>query len=462
MEADSPSPFRTVAVLGGGVTGLAAAYRLSRLGHRVRLFEATNRLGGSVRTEMHGEWLVEGGPNSLQLSQAPVAALFRELQIEHEIIPAAAAARNRYLVHQGRPVAAPLSPGSFFGSPLFSAGTKFRLLGELFRRPRRRDSDVSLADLVRQHFGEELLVRAVQPLISGIFAGDPERLSTRHAFPQIWEIEQHHGSIIRGQIAAARRRRDDPSVPKSRIVSFPRGLQTIVHALVTQLPADTIVLPAEIHRLQRLPAGWQVCWKDGATDRSELFDAVICALPAARLAELEIGTERPFAPLAEIVQPPVVSLFLGYRREQVGHPLDGFGALVPAREKRSVLGILFSSTLFPGRAPPGHVALTVLAGGCLQPEVAQLPPEAFMRRAQADLRDLLQVEGEPVFQQRTFWPRAIPQYDLGYERHLERLEAIEAAHPGIVVAGQVRDGIALGACLTSGLDRAEQVSRVRA
>ncbi|MDI1320114.1 MAG: protoporphyrinogen oxidase, partial [bacterium] len=237
----------------------------------------------------------------------------------------------------------------------------------------------------------------------------------------------------------------------SPIVSFPDGLQTITATLAARLPAGALVLGATVETL--IPGQpHRLIWKRDGQSASGEFDAVIFAVPAAGLAQLTFGTlaERPFALLDSVVQPPVSSLFLGYRREQVGHPLDGFGGLVPAVERREVLGILFSSSLFPGRAPEGHVGLTVFAGGVRQPDNARLNTPALLRRIEPDLRDLVGVTGEPAFIKHSFWPKAIPQYNLGYERFLEPLIRCEQSHPGVFIGGNVRDGISLPDCLKSG------------
>jgi oxygen-dependent protoporphyrinogen oxidase len=347
----------------------------------------------------------------------------------------------------------PLSPPALFTSPLFSWGTKLRLLGELFRRAPGTKTDASVAEFARRHFGQEVLDYAVQPFVSGIYAGDPENLSTRHAFPKLWVMKQSHGSLLRAQIAAAKTRRaqDSNTTATPKIISFRRGLQTLPHALASRMANGVFSLNARVDKIVPGPP-WQVFWHDGQTTHAEAFDAVISALPAAALSRLTVGTggERPLATLDAIPHPPVASLFLGFTREQVAHPLDGFGALVPACEKRSILGVIFSSSLFPDRAPLGHVALTVLVGGALQPELASLPAGELFATVRKDLRDLLGVAGEPVFQRNTFWPRAIPQYHLGYDQHLAKLSACETAYPGLFIGGQVRDGISLPHCLAAG------------
>lgn len=446
---------QAIAVLGAGVTGLTAAYRLSQRGHRVRVFESTDHIGGAIRTEIAGDWLIESGPNTLLAGDPALAALLDELQLGPERIAANAAARHRYFVRHGRALPAPLSPLAFLTSPLFSVGAKFRLAAEFLKRPRVRLADLSLEEFVRDHFGQEIVDYALSPFVAGIYAGDPKKLSARHAFPQLWASEQQHGSLLRAQRAAARAPRERRGVG---IMSFRCGLQALPEALATRLPSDALALRARIEAL--VPGSpWSVVWNDGAATHTENFDAVIAALPAPALAQLRFGTlgERPLASLDAIEHPPVSSLFLGYRRDQIAHPLDGFGLLVPEIEKRSVLGVLFSSSLFVGRAPAGHVALTVIVGGSRQPELARLPTDKLLSTIAPDLQQLLGVSGPPVFQRHTFWPRAIPQYNLGYERHLETMTNAERTHPGLFIGGQARDGIALSACLAAGERLAAQI-----
>ena len=444
------TPAKSIAIIGAGVTGLTAAFRLAQHGHRVRLFEASNRVGGAVSTERTDGWLVERGPNSLLSGEPALAALISDLGLAGDVLTANPAAKNRYIVRRGHPMAAPISPPAFFGTSLFSARAKLQLFAEIFTRRRVRTSDISLEDFIRFHFGQELVDYGLNPFVSGVYAGNPKRLSARYSFPQLWEIEQTHGSIIRGQIAAAKARKATGR-PRGGIISFTHGLQMLPDALAARLPAGALALNA---RLEALVPGapWSVVWHDGTATHTEQFDAVVAALPAPALAQLRFGTlgERPLASLDTIEHPPVSSLYLGYRREQVAHPLDGFGVLVPEVEQRSVLGVLFSSSLFPNRAPDGYVALTVMIGGARQPDLARLPIDGMLAAVDRDLRELLGVSGAPVFQRHTFWPSPIPQYNLGYERYLETMTACERSHPGLFLGGQARDGIAVPACLAAG------------
>ncbi len=441
---------KSIAVLGAGVTGLTAAFRLTQQGHRVRLYETSSRVGGAVRTEHVDGWLVEAGPNSLLAGEPALTALIDDLNLTAEVTRANPTAKNRYLVRRGQMLAAPVSPQAFLSSSLFSLRAKAQLLGEIFTRRRVRQGDISLEEFIRFHFGQELVDYGLNPFVGGVYAGNPKKLSARYSFPQLWELEQTHGSIIRGQIAAAKARKA-AGRPRGGIISFSRGLQMLPDALASRLPTGALTLNA---RLETLVPGapWRVIWRDEKSTHTEQFDAVVAALPAPALAQLCFGSvgERPLASLDAIEHPPVSSLYLGYRREQVAHALDGFGVLVPELEHRSVLGILFSSSLFPNRAPAGHVALTVMIGGARQPELARLPSEKMLAAVDRDLRELIGVNGAPVFQRHAFWPRPIPQYNLGYDRHLETMAVCERTHPGFFIGGQARDGIAVPACLAAG------------
>jgi oxygen-dependent protoporphyrinogen oxidase len=452
-----------VAVLGAGVTGLTAAWRLSKAGHKVRLLEAGPRVGGAVSTDLADGWLVEAGPTSLVEGNPQTGAFIGELGLGPERIESSPVAKHRYIAKNGKLVALPepKDAASLVSTPLLSFGSKLRVSSEVTKGPRARTEDASVADFVRDHFGSEVLERVVQPFIGGIYAGDAERLSARLAFPKIWEAEKTTGSLIRAGMESAKKRRALGLDGSPAIVSFRRGLQALTDALAAQLPQGSVTLGAEVRSLGPGPKSrWLVAWDGRKGPESGMFDCVVSALPAWSLARMEIGGpgRRPLSGLGAIEYPPVASVFLGFRRDRVAHPLDGFGALVPASEKRSVLGVIFSSSLFAGRAPPGHVALTAFAGGALQPEIARLPDTELIGRVCADLEALVGAQGRPAFARHTLWPRAIPQYNLGYGAHLDAMEACERAHPGLLIGGNVRDGISLPDCIASGTSLAKRVS----
>ena len=460
MPNHEPS-LKPVAVLGGGATGLAAAYKLTQLGRTVRLFEAGARLGGAVQSERTEGWLIEVGPNTILENHRDVLTLVNELGIDHERVVAGPAAKNRYVVRDGKLHAVPTSPLALWRTSLFSARSKRKFFTELWAKPQERAIDIGLAELVALHFGQEVVDYALNPFVSGVYAGDPTKLSTQHTFPQLLASETSHGSLIRGQLAQTKARRERGE-PQSRIISFRNGLQTLTDALASRLPKGAAELNAVVTNLRTgLGLPWSVTWARDGSEHTEEFGAVVVALPAAALAKITFGLDahRPMAVLDEVVHPPVTSVFLGFRREQVSHPLDGFGALMPAVEKRKLLGVLFSSTLFPGRAPEGHVGITAMVGGSMRPELAALSADELSATVMTELRELLGVTGDPVFQRINVWPRAIPQYNLGHDRFLEEIATCEQMYGGLFIGGQARNGIALPNCLRAGLTLAEKAAR---
>ena len=437
-----------VAIIGGGVTGLTAAWHLHRAGLAPTVFERSARPGGVVGAARSGEWLHELGPNSLLEGSPEVAAFIDEIGLGPRRLYAAPAAKQRYIVRDGRLVAMPTSPLAFVATRLFSLSAKLRLLGEPWRARGPAEAEETVADFVVRRLGPEFLHYAINPFVAGVYAGDPRLLAVRHAFPKLHAIEQEHGSLIRGAL----KRRNTSGGPKGRIFSFPEGLGEIPATLAGRLGA-AVQLHSHVQSVQRFGGGWRLAITRGPATASADFDAVVCALPADALAELQFagvsGAHR-LTVLHEIKHPPVASVFSGYRREQVAHPLDGFGVLMPEIEAGRILGTLFSSTLFPGRAPAGHVALTTFVGGMRAPELAGLDDPALRQLVQEELGRLVGARGEPAFYRIQRWPRAIPQYTLGYQRFKDAMDAVEAAAPGLFIGGNCRDGISLANCLGAG------------
>lgn len=440
------SPRLPVAVIGGGLTGLTAAWQLHRAGVPVVVFEAAALPGGVIASTRDGSWLWESGPNTLLEGTADVAAFVDAVGLGGRRCYAADSANNRYVVRDAQLVAMPTSPMAFVRTRLFSWRAKLGLVGELWRARAPADAEESVADFVERRLGREFLDYAINPFVGGVYAGDPRRLSVRHGFPKLHALEQEHGSLLRG----AFRRRNTSGGPKGRIFSFPEGLAELPRALATSL-GGAVRYATRVQAIRRTAAGWTV--ESGGPAGAESFSAVLCALPADALAQLRFegvpGAER-LAELQAIEQPPVVSVFTGYRREDVAHPLDGFGLLMPEVERRRILGVLFSSTLFPGRAPEGHVALSTFVGGVRSPELARLDDAGLRQLVREELGALLGVRGEPVYCHVQRWPRAIPQYTLGYERFKAIFTGLEAAAPGLHFGGNARDGISLANCIESG------------
>lgn len=449
---------RRIAVLGGGITGLTAAWHLLRAGLSPTVFEKSSRVGGAIGTQRTGGWLRELGPNSLLEGSPEVARLIADLGLEERRLYASPAAKQRYIVRGGRLVAMPTSPLAFATTKLFSLRAKLNLLGEPWRAPAPPDRDENVADFVVRRLGREFLDYAINPFVGGVYAGDPALLSVRYGFPKLHALEQEHGSLLRG----AFKRRNTSGGPKGRIFSFQDGLAELPNAIARHL-GNSIRLATEVATVMRSHNGWQVASTCQGNCRVEDFDAVVCALPADMLAALEIAgapETHHLAALSEIPHPPVASVFMGFRREDVSHPLDGFGLLMPQVEHGLILGTLFSSTLFPRRAPAGHVALTSFVGGMREPELAGLDDGEISRIVREELTRLLGVRAAPAFTHVQRCPRAIPQYVVGYQRFKDAIARVETAVPGLFIGGNCRDGISLANCVEAGsrLARAVQTA----
>ena len=437
-----------VAVLGGGITGLTAAWHLKRAGFTAVVFERARRAGGVIGAVRTNGWLHELGPNSLLEGSQSVADFIEQTGLGPRRIFASPAAKRRYIVRGGRMIALPASPLGFAFTRLFSLGAKVGLLAEPWRKRGAADAEESVADFVLRRLGREFLDYAVNPFVGGVYAGDPARLSVRHAFPKLHAIEREHGSLIRGAI----RRRNTSGAPKGRIFSFPEGLHELPLALAGSL-GDAVRLHHTAVRLTLLNGEWHLELESAGVRTAEVFSSVVCALPAGALATLHfenVPEAARLGALREIEYPPIASVFTGYERSEVAHPLDGFGLLMPQAEGTRILGTLFSSTLFPNRAPPGCVGMTTFLGGMRDPELAAQSDSDLVAIVHTQLSRLLGAHGGPTFTDVQRWPRAIPQYTMGYQRFKDAVAAVEAAAPGLHIGGNWLDGIALANCIDSG------------
>jgi oxygen-dependent protoporphyrinogen oxidase len=453
-----------VAIVGGGVAGLTAAYRLKQRGVRVVVYEASERVGGSVRTSRSEGYLAELGPNSLSTPSPALRGLLAELGLEPSLVAASPAAKKRYVVRKNRLLPLPMSPQDFLTTRLLSNGAKLAVFGEPLVDTGDSPVEESIATFVRRRFNQEIVDYVANPFVAGIYAGDPEQLSVRHALPKLYGLERTHGSIIKafGGMMRARKRDADAATTAMAggMVSFRAGLQELPEALARELHAE-IRLKAPVTQLRSGPKGWTV---GAAFQQAELYDAVVYAAPAHRIDEIDLDFPAGdrVGTLASIGHPPVAVLVLGFRREDVAHPLDGFGFLVPEVERRHVLGVLFSSTLFPGRAPDEHVTLTAFVGGVRNPDLAHADQPTITARVMDDLRALLGAKGEPTFRAFHLWPKAIPQYDLTYGRFKDIMDEAERRNPGFALAGSYREGVALGEAIASGEEAAARVAALPA
>jgi oxygen-dependent protoporphyrinogen oxidase len=446
---------KPVAIIGGGITGLTTALKLKQQGIPSMLFEAADRVGGVIQTVRDGEFLAECGPNTILETSSLIGELISDLGLENRRIYSSDEAENRYIVRNKRPVKLPGSPLGFLSTPLFSCKAKARLLAEPFIRRAPADEEESLAKFVRRRIGQEFLDYAINPFVAGVYSGAPEHLSVCEAFPKLHALEQRYGSLILGQILGARERKRLGGVSKKDApkFSFDQGLETLTRTLAEKLKG-TIRTGQAVSEITKKNDSWSI-------GQSEEYSGVLLALPAFRLAELRLACElRPvsLSMLGDIRYAPVASVVMGFHRQNVKHPLDGFGALNPEVEQLNSLGTIFSSSLFPERAPLGQVLLTSYVGGLRAPHLVTKTSDEICKHVLEDLKTVLGVTGEPTFRHVCAYQQAIPQYDVGYGRFKTFMKELEGRIGGLFFAGHCRDGVSLGDSIVSGHDAAERIA----
>jgi len=451
---------KSVAIIGAGITGLTTAFYIKRSGVPVTLYEASDRVGGAIQSIRAEGYMAEFGPNTILETSPKVTQLVIDAGLASRRMDPDPKASARYVVRYNRPIEMPGSPLGFFTTQLFTARAKLAVLREPFVPPRRDGKEESVAEFVVRRLGQEFLDHAIDALVGGVYAGDPYKLSVPHAFPKLGQLEARYGSLIKGQIFGARERKRRGEIAKDRApkFSFDTGLQALPDTLRERL-GEAVRLNTTVTRLTQTSEGWTLDVRErGQQSRAE-HSAVIYAGTAFNLADMEVQTSMPLrlSTFAEIRYPPVASVVLGFRREDVAHPCNGFGMLIPRVEGFKILGTIFSSSLFPKRAPAGHLTLTSYVGGERYPELASLPHEKLFALTCEDLRVLLGVRGKPTFQHCVFYPRAIPQYNVGYGRYREQMTDIEGKAPGLFFAGHYRDGISLSDTIVSACKVADRV-----
>lgn len=463
----------TVAVIGGGISGLAAAYRLLELDPtlEVKLFEASPRLGGVLQTQRRDGFLLEHAADNF-ITTAPWATdLCRRLGLAEELLPTNAANRRALVLCRGRlqhvpdgfQLMAPARLWPILTTPILSLRGKLRLLCEPFIPPRQENGDESLAGFVRRRLGREAYERLVQPLVGGIYTADAEKLSIQATLARFADLEQRHGSLAMGLRAARQRATEPDQAAGARYSLFvaPRGgISTLIDSLASRLPRDVIVLDSPISRVQRTVDGR---WQLDAPSGSKTFDRLIIAAPAHAAANLLQATDAQLAgDLQSIHYAPCAIVLVAYRRAEIGHPLDGFGIVVPEIENRRILAASFPSNKFPGRAPDDHVLIRVFVGGARHPEQIELSDEQLKLMVTEELSDMLSIRGQPRLFQAVRWRNAMPQYHLGHVDLVRRIEARAAMHPGLALAGNAYHGVGIPDCIHGGELAAEAITKAGA
>ena len=414
--------------------------------------------GGRIHTEQRDGFLMEHGPNSMISPATGAETLIASLGLSEQRIERGNAVRQRYLVRNGKAHPLPLDPLGFFSSSFFSVRGRLRLLAEPFIG--RGAHDETVAAFVRRRFGRELLDYVFDPLVGGIYAGNPENLSMLALLPRLKQLETRYGSVVRGVVARALSGLDPRFDPRRRtLFSFRDGMSTLPRQLARSL-GRRLISGVRVEEVRPGPDGhFRILMRNRAGATTMHVNGVVVALPAYAAARILASLAANIEPLlASIEHPSLAVVALGYRRPQVAHPLDGLGVLTPAIERRNILGVLFSSTLFAHRAPSDHVLLTAYVGGARQPELAQLPRGELIALVRREASELLGAHGDPVFDSVRYWRYGLPQPDLGHSTRLEALHELEEEYPGLAVTGNYVGGVSTSACIDAAVASAQRLS----
>ena len=457
-----------LAIVGGGISGLAAAHRALELARErgraleLVLLESRDRLGGTIDTERTDGFLVEAGPDSF-LSEKPWAlALCRRLGVEDQLVRTDDRFRKVFVWRKGRlhplpegfQLLAPTRLAPFLATGLFSWPGKARMAMDLVLPRGGSGEDESLGAFVRRRLGAEALERVAQPLVAGIYTADPDDLSLSATMPRFLELERRERSIILG-LWRAMKRAPQPGTSGARwslFVTFKDGMAQMIDTLASRLPAGAVQLKSKVAGLERTGAGWRLATASGAVDA----DTVIVATEAHATARMLRYVDPSAASLLnEIPYASSATVSLGYRRADVPHPLDAFGFVVPRTEGRALLAATFSSVKYPGRAPEGHALVRCFLGGALDPKMLNRSDDELVEQARAELRAALGLTADPVLTRLSRHPAAMPQYRVGHATRIETIERRLAALPGLVVAGGAYRGVGIADCVRSGEAAAE-------
>ncbi len=462
-----------IIIIGGGITGLSAAHRLvelcsdKNLPLELLLLEGSHQLGGVIATRHSNGFLIEEGPDSFITTKLWAIELCRRIGLDSQIIQTNDENRRIFVLHRGRLI--PLPDGflmmvptqfmSFLSSPLFSWHGKMRMLLDLVIPRARRSYDETLASFVTRRLGREALERVAQPMISGIYTADPEKLSLRATMPRFLEMEEQHGSLIRAMLheqKVAKLMQKGESGPRySLFVSLRQGMQTIVDTLAARLPEGSVKLNHSVKSLETNNQGWNVIADQG---RALHADGVIITIPSHCAAELVEGFNQSLAgDLSKIEYASSAVINLAYKNKDIPHSLNGFGFVVPIVERRPLIACSFSSVKFAGRAPEGFRLLRCFVGGAIQPEILEQDDSELIETSHKELVDLLQIKGKPLFATVHRHPKSMPQYHVGHLELVAKINDKASKHSGLAFAGSAYSGVGIPDCIDSGQSAAEAV-----
>lgn len=453
---------KKITILGAGISGLTTAYLLQKRGFDVTVIEKNALPGGAMESVHEQGFLFDRGPNSLLETVPLIGQLIAELGLENEAIYANNEGNKRYILRNNQLHALPMSLKGFLQTKLFSTAAKFRLLKEPFVGRSDDGYYQSIADFVKRRLGQEFLDYAINPFVAGVYAGRPEKLSVASAFPKLYALEEKYGGLIIGAFKSAKERKKRAEVSKqsAKMLSFRNGMQTLPLALAKHL-GNRVLTNSEIVSVERSADGKFIVnyTTDGKKTTIE-SDVVLSTIPPYRTNGLLSGFDPQIEGVfSKIEYPPVLVCYLVYPKTAIGQPLDGFGFLIPEKEKKSFLGAVWSSVIFTDRSDENHAAFTLFVGGMRNPEIIEEDREQLITRVQKEFEDIMKISGKPFYKSTRFWAKAIPQYNLGYVETEKYFDTFEANNPGIFLGGNYRGGVSVGDCIKNAEPTAEKIEK---
>lgn len=448
-----------VIVIGGGISGLSAAHTLTRRGRRVALVEAAPEFGGSMGTLRTDGYVADRGPQSI-VATPELMDLVRGLGLEEKVIRSEPSAKKRYIYRHRRLIEVPMSPAGLIATPLISMGAKLRLLAEPLIKPSVDAADESIASFVARRAGAELVDAVVAPVISGICAGDPARLSVRSTLPALVRFEQEHGSVIGGFLAQRRAPSSGSPAARAETIGFVDGNATLVGALVKSLQGKAYA-SARVDQIRLRGAGFALdC--DGLPERTIEASRVVVATSAGAAAVLLEPLEpAAAAALRAIESPPLAQVVLAYPRSSIGAALDGFGFLACRGEGIRSLGAVWNSVIFQGRCPDDELLLTAFLGGATDPSIAQCSDAELAHIAHDDVARAMSISAKPNVVAGFRWAAAIPQYTIGHDQRVAAISAAVGRIPGLSLLGNYGKSPRVADCVKQAEDLAQAITPVR-
>ncbi len=440
---------KKIVVIGAGISGLTSAYLLSKKGFDVKILEKRNSVGGSIESVIENGFLFDRGPNSALETTPVIGQLIRELELEPELLYASKLANKRYILRDNKLHSLPMSPQGLIKTKLFSTKAKFRLMAEPFIGRSNDGYYQSLAEFVKRRLGQEFLDYAINPFVAGVYAGRPEDLSVKSAFPKLYALEEKYGGLIIGTVRSIRERKKRAEVAKqsAKMLSFKSGMIALPKAIEKYF-GNNVLLSSEVVSVDKNESGFSISYQQNGVTNKIDCDAVLSTIPSFVASSLFAKYDKEFKTHAEaIYYPPVLVYYLVYNRKDIKQELDGFGFLIPAKENKSFLGALWSSVIFSDRTDENKAAFTLFIGGSRNPEFVKEDRASLLTRVRKEFESLMGISTDPVYTSDRFWEKAIPQYNLGYVEHERFFDDFEKKNPGLFISGNFRGGISVGDCI---------------